>query len=145
MKQNHLKNRSYRCLCCDGAYNNADDLASHFSNTHSVKNVCCNHCTYAATSAVRMQVYVCKHTSGVHCKCCGRAYPNLHSFCVHEELGIHGTRREHSCATCGKVFASAHSLQIHCKGKHREGYACHCGKIFTLPVQRQRHEKNCGV
>ena len=134
LKQYHPESRSYRCLHCEGAYNNADDLASHFSNAHSVKNIQCKYCAYTATTVVRMHIHICRHTSGVCCKQCGKAYPNLHSLHVHIEL--HGTRTEHPCATCTKVFASAHSLHIHCKGQHGEGYACHCGAIFASPAQQ---------
>ncbi len=133
LKQCHPESRSYRCLHCEGAYNNTDDLASHFSNAHSVKNIQCKHCAYTATTVARMQVHVHRHTSGVHCKWCSKAYPNLHSLCVHMEL--HSTRMEHPCVTCIKVFASSHSLHIHCKGQHGEGYACHCGAIFASPAQ----------
>ncbi len=80
LKQCHPDSQTYQCLCCDGVYNNADDLASHFSNAHSMKNVKCKHCAYSATSAARMRIHVWKHTMGEQCKYCGHTYPTLHSL-----------------------------------------------------------------
>ena len=126
-------------MYCDGAYNNADDLASHFSNAHSVKNIKYKHCYYSATSAARMRIHVWKHTKGEWCKHCSHTYLTLHSLQEHEKL--HGARTEYQCETCSKVFVTVHSLRVHCKGKHRDGYSCSCGQVFELPAQHLHHSK----
>ncbi len=133
LKSFHPTSRTYHCLVCESAFNNAADLASHSWSIHSRKKVSCKHSSYKTTSKARMQTHVRTHTSGLHCKKCGQLYPNSSSLCEHSKL--HGKRMPNICSVCNKQFATIHSLRIHVKGIHGDGYRCICGESFSLPVQ----------
>ena len=141
MKSFHPASRTYHCSDCDSAFNNAADLAGHIWSIHSKKKVSCKHYPYKITSGARMTIHVRIHTSGIHCKRCGQSYPNSRS--LHEHTKLHGARTTSVCTTCEKTFAMEHSLRIHVKGKHGDGYKCVYGLSFSSPVQRVCHRWNC--
>ena len=141
LKTFHPTSRSYYCLDCESAFNNTADLAGHNWSIHSSKNVSCKHCSYRTTSKTRMQIHVCIHTLGMHCKKCGQSYPNSRSLCEHSKL--HGKRLASICSVCDKKFATDHSLRIHVKGNHDDGYRCICGESFSSPVQCVCHKQKC--
>ena len=88
-----------------------------------------------------MCIHVWTHTSDIRCKWCGHLYPNLRS--LHEHSKLHDKRSTCIYTTCEKSFATEHSLWIHIKGKHSEGYSCAYGAVFSSPSQRLHHNKKC--
>ena len=111
------------------------------SNTHGKKVVHCKHCVYTTQTKARMHLHVCIHTTGFKCTQCGSKFPIQRVLDHH--LVLHEKHYEFQCATCGKIFATSSSRNVHMKGKHGVGYVCPCGKCFESPAQWSWHSRNC--
>ncbi len=141
LKHVHPESRPYRCMVCGSTFNNSGTLACHRSNVHQKRQVKCKSCAYTTITKARMKLHVRSHTTGIKCSHCEKCFPNTQAFQQH--LSRHGQRKAFDCSICDKVFASSHSLNIHLKGKHGQGYRCrHCNKVFESPAQQARHCKS---
>ncbi len=120
LKSIHPQFKPYRCLDCMNAFNNSNNLATHWSNTHRKKVVHCKHCTYTLQTKARMHLHMSIHTTGFKCIQCGSKFLIQRALNCH--LKLHEKHHEYPCATCGKIFATLSSKNIHTKGKHGVGY-----------------------
>ncbi len=141
LKSFHPVSRTYHCLVCESAFNNAADLASHSWSIHSRKKVSCKHFSYKTTSKARMWTHVHTHTSGLCCKKCGQLYLNFTS--LHEHSKLYGKRMPCICSVCNKQFATIHSLRIHVKGIHGGSYRCVYGESFFSPAIQSCQKQKC--
>ena len=44
---------------------------------------------------------------------------------------------------CDKSYPTDQQLQQHIRGIHGEGFVAYCGKSFTWPLGRHRHQEKC--
>ena len=107
----HLTTHLFSCEHCDTCFNNAADLASHVSNSHSKKKIVCHHCDYSTVNKSRMCTHVRKHTTGLKCSRCTKGFPMKHALLKHQLL--HGKYEEFQCEQCDQVYAMENSLQVH--------------------------------
>ncbi len=71
----HQSSHLFPCANCDTHFNNAADLASHISNSHSKKKIICHHCDYTAVNKSRMCTHVHRHTTGLKYQSCDKGFP----------------------------------------------------------------------
>ena len=138
----HADSCSYPCDTCGSAFNTTKDLSCHRSLVHRNPLVSCHFCPYKTTLHARMYRHVCTHSKGKHCQLCKKSFPSAKALSRHTAL--HGARSQHACETCDSVFSTLHSLAMHTRGKHSEGYLCQkCGARFNSPAQCIHHQKKC--
>ncbi len=133
--------RLFPCSKCEIHFNNATDLTSHMSNSHSVKKFVCRHCGYSVVNRSRMHLHMRHHTGGIRYTRCDKGFPMKRALQKHSDL--HGQQEVFTYEQCDQVYATENSLKVHVKGKHGGGFCClQCQKCFDSPVQLQCHKKH---
>ncbi len=107
----HLTTYLFPCEHCNTCFNNAADLASHVSNSHSKKKIVCYHCDYSTVNKSRMQIHVHRHTTGLKCSSCDKGFLMKCALLKHQLL--HGKHEEFQYEQCEQVYVMENSLQVH--------------------------------
>ena len=77
---------------------------------------------------------------------CGKKFANKDSEKQHRQTH-YKEEQDFFCNQCDEGdrtnYATAASLRQHMQGKHGNGYISLCQKVFTWPIERNIHQKNC--
>ncbi|XP_076470316.1 uncharacterized protein LOC143300488 [Babylonia areolata] len=79
------------------------------------------------------------------CHVCEKTFTRPESLTIH--MRVHTGDRPYQCQHCDATYKIAGHLRDHVRSKHSTSrpYLCtKCGKDFSYPTARRRHEKTCG-
>ena len=83
---------------------------------------------------------------------CKKGYPTARARQRHEKLKHPSRKKMYKCneqlqdnTKCDKEYPSEQQLNQHKQGIHWGGFKAKCGKTYTWPYQRAKHQKECTV
>ena len=130
--ESELEESSYLCsrAKCGQVFDSAKELKRH-KKTHKVKR--------SRDGRIHCDEPGCKHHYGTK-----RALQR-HKKNNHDTSGRHYfcTEKLRGHKDCVKSYPTEQQLKQHIRGIHGDGFISYCGKRFTWPLDRHKHQMEC--
>jgi len=141
----------FACRECGKEYKSINGIRYHCSVAHSLPAAAVNPaplrcpeegCSYTTPTLALLRVHANSHANNapLTCPICKKEYLGGKKA-MKQHMKLHGTKRDHKCENCGKMFINASRLNYHIQNVHSEPmFHCdQCSKMFRSKVNFNRH------
>lgn len=103
----------FECGVCERKFSNENCVEAHYKVHSNDKSYVCRKCGKVYIQLGSFRNHVMAHPPMFGCKECKKIYTDSSSLAAHKR--VHVTQKPFKCTNCGKRFAHAFNLEIHCQ------------------------------